>query len=104
MPDEDSVMDMTGPGAFTDAVFNYLLVRWGVQPDQVSGITEATRFGDVLVYPMSSFTVSHCSPIPLDTLKPISFLLQAIGTGPYGLVWHGFHGRWHGSPGHEPLQ
>jgi alpha 1,6-mannosyltransferase len=60
LTEEMPVLDLTGPGAFTDAVFNYLLVRWGVEPEQVAGITEPTRFGDVLVYPAQSFSV--CLP------------------------------------------
>ncbi|KAJ9095653.1 hypothetical protein QFC21_005525 [Naganishia friedmannii] len=42
------VLDFTGPGVFSDAVFRYLLVRWGVHPRDISGASGGQRIGDVL--------------------------------------------------------
>ncbi|KAJ9111367.1 hypothetical protein QFC19_001135 [Naganishia cerealis] len=42
------VLDFTGPGVFSDAVFRYLLARWGVHPRDISGSSGPIRIGDVL--------------------------------------------------------
>ncbi|CAK9785603.1 hypothetical protein CC85DRAFT_272488 [Cutaneotrichosporon oleaginosum] len=41
--------DLTGAGPFTDAVLRYLVVRYGVTPDQLRKIKGPVRVGDVLV-------------------------------------------------------
>jgi alpha 1,6-mannosyltransferase len=41
-------LDLTGPGPFTDAVLRYLVVRYGVTPDQLRNIKGPVRVGDVL--------------------------------------------------------
>ncbi|KAJ9112273.1 hypothetical protein QFC19_000692 [Naganishia cerealis] len=37
------VLDFTGPGVFSDAVFRYLLARWGAHPRDISGASAPIR-------------------------------------------------------------
>ncbi|KAJ9114680.1 hypothetical protein QFC22_005556 [Naganishia vaughanmartiniae] len=50
------ILDFTGPGVFSDAVFRYLMARWGVQPGDLTQASGPVRVGDVLIYPLDSFT------------------------------------------------
>jgi alpha 1,6-mannosyltransferase len=45
---ETSALKLTGPGPYTDAVLRYLLVRYGVRPQQLRNIYQPVRVGDVL--------------------------------------------------------
>ena len=72
------VLDWSGPGAFTDAVNRYLLIRYGIHPNALAGITQATMFGDILVLPQHSFRQEY----------------PEGDQGENGLVWHGYYGRW----------
>ncbi len=48
---EPTVMNLTGPGAWSDCIFNYILVKYGIQPEQVRlGERNAVQAGDVLFY------------------------------------------------------
>ncbi|KAK4684830.1 hypothetical protein P7C73_g5330, partial [Tremellales sp. Uapishka_1] len=73
-----NVLDWTGPGVFTDAVFRYLLVRYGVSPIDLSGITRPVRIGDVVIMPEHSFRADASEGFQGDDR----------------VVWHGFFGRW----------
>ncbi|WVR07558.1 hypothetical protein IAU60_004600 [Kwoniella sp. DSM 27419] len=42
-------LELTGPGPFTDAVFRYLLVQYGVTPDDLRALPGPVRIGDVLI-------------------------------------------------------
>ncbi|WVF72887.1 hypothetical protein IAT40_007705 [Kwoniella sp. CBS 6097] len=44
-----SPLDLTGPGPFSDAVFRYLLVQYGVTPDDLRSLRGPVRVGDVLI-------------------------------------------------------
>ncbi|EIW73490.1 hypothetical protein TREMEDRAFT_16005, partial [Tremella mesenterica DSM 1558] len=74
----ENILDWTGPGVFTDAVLRYLLVRYGVLPQQISGITRPLRIGDVVIMPLHSFRADASEG----------------DQGPFRVVWHGFFGRW----------
>jgi alpha 1,6-mannosyltransferase len=39
---------VTGPAQFTDAVLRYLLVQYGVNPEQLVGMEDGALIGDVL--------------------------------------------------------
>lgn len=41
-------LDLTGPGPYSDSLFRYLLVNFGVRPEQLRRITRPVRVGDVL--------------------------------------------------------
>ncbi len=65
---EPKVLDLTGPGQLADALFEHLLLRYGIVPEQITGLGEqdAIRAGDVLIYNRRAFQVSiardprHC--------------------------------------------
>lgn len=75
------VLDLTGPGAFSDAVFRYLLARYGVTPNEISNFKQPIRVGDVLIYPVHSFRTDASEP-------------ERNRDDPMKLVWHGFFGSW----------
>ncbi|KAL1413712.1 hypothetical protein Q8F55_001494 [Vanrija albida] len=50
-----SVIEWTGPGAFSDAVFAYLLARYDVSWHHVRGLRRPLRVGDVLILPITAF-------------------------------------------------
>ena len=41
-------LDSTGPGAFSDAIFRYLLVQYGVTPHDLLNMEDGAVIGDVL--------------------------------------------------------
>ncbi|KAK8858639.1 hypothetical protein IAR55_002868 [Kwoniella newhampshirensis] len=75
-----NILDWSGPGAFTDAVLRYLLVRYGFHPSQVSRLTEPIQIGDVVIMPVHSFRADASEGFQ----------------GDHRVVWHGFFGRWKG--------
>nr|KIR89325.1 alpha-1,6-mannosyltransferase [Cryptococcus tetragattii IND107] len=75
-----NILDWSGPGAFTDAVFRYLLVRYGFHPTQASGLKEPLKVGDVIIMPVHSFRADASEGFQ----------------GAHKVVWHGFFGRWKG--------
>ncbi|OCF54827.1 hypothetical protein L486_07482 [Kwoniella mangroviensis CBS 10435] len=76
--DEQDILEWSGPGAFTDAVFRYLLIRYGFHPKSVSGYDKPLRVGDVLIMPVYSFRADASEGYQGDEK----------------VVWHGFFGRW----------
>ncbi|WVW84759.1 hypothetical protein I302_106794 [Kwoniella bestiolae CBS 10118] len=76
--DEQDILEWSGPGAFTDAVFRYLLIRYGFHPKQASGLDKPLRVGDVLIMPVHSFRADASEGYQGDEKA----------------VWHGFFGRW----------
>ncbi|TYJ58851.1 hypothetical protein B9479_000283 [Cryptococcus floricola] len=75
---DGEILEWSGPGAFTDAVFRYLLVRYGFHPDEASGLKQPLRVGDVVLMPVNSFRADASEGFQ----------------GDHKVVWHGFFGRW----------
>lgn len=50
-----SLIEATGPGAFSDAVFSYLQARYGIHWSQLHNIQTATRIGEVAILPITGF-------------------------------------------------
>ncbi|EAL21243.1 hypothetical protein CNBD2980 [Cryptococcus deneoformans B-3501A] len=75
-----NILNWSGPGAFTDAVFRYLFVRYGFHPAQASGLKEPLQIGDVIIMPVHSFRADASEGFQ----------------GEHRVVWHGFFGRWKG--------
>lgn len=75
-----NILDWSGPGVFTDAVFRYLLVRYGFHPTQASGLKDPLQIGDVIIMPVHSFRADASEGFQ----------------GNHRVVWHGFFGRWKG--------
>ncbi|RSH85697.1 membrane-bound alpha-1,6- mannosyltransferase Initiation-specific [Saitozyma podzolica] len=77
------VLDITGPGPFTDAVLRYLLVEYGVAPQEIQNLQQAAIIGDVLLLPLHAFGSF------LDEWENKWDLEPATRC-----VAHGFRGRW----------
>ncbi|WVQ72773.1 hypothetical protein IAR50_002333 [Cryptococcus sp. DSM 104548] len=75
---DGEILEWSGPGAFTDAVFRYLLVRYGFHPEEASGLKKPLRVGDVVLMPVNSFRADASEGFQ----------------GDHRVVWHGFFGRW----------
>ncbi|KAG8877851.1 membrane-bound alpha-1,6- mannosyltransferase Initiation-specific [Tulasnella sp. 331] len=78
-----SVMEWTGPGIFTDAVFRYLDARYNVTWPALKGLERPLRVGDVMILPMTGF-----SPGINGAKGP---------DDPQAMVQHMFLGTWKGS-------
>ncbi|KAK4686229.1 hypothetical protein P7C73_g3907, partial [Tremellales sp. Uapishka_1] len=76
----ESALEWTGPGVFSDCVYRYLLVRYGVRPEELVGTKSPVRIGDVLILPPGSY--SSVSPF------------EEAEQRPWAASWHGFYGRW----------
>lgn len=73
------ILDWIGPGLFTDAVYRYLVARYGVDPFSFAGLDDkAARIGDVLIYPEFAFGIDKGHHLSKD----------------FELVYHGFLHRW----------
>lgn len=56
IPQALQVVEWTGPGAFSDAVFGYLLARYNVTWHRFRGIKRPVRVGEVMVLPITAFS------------------------------------------------
>lgn len=55
-----NIIYVLGPGLFTDAVYRYLVARYGVDPFVFAGLDDkAARIGDVLIYPEFAFGIDE---------------------------------------------
>lgn len=50
-----SLIEATGPGAFSDAVLSYLKARYDIHWSQLHDIQTATRIGEVAILPITGF-------------------------------------------------
>ena len=50
-----SLIEATGPGAFSDSVLSYLKARYGIHWSQLHNIQTATRIGEVAILPITGF-------------------------------------------------
>ncbi|UZJ56088.1 hypothetical protein CBS101457_005408 [Exobasidium rhododendri] len=90
-----SLIEATGPGAFSDAVFSYLKARYGIHWSQLHNIQTATRIGEVAILPITGFA---------PFLKPDWQRWKGIERGPMSVVGdithpqamvnHQFSGSW----------
>ncbi|KAF8321526.1 hypothetical protein DL93DRAFT_2163145 [Clavulina sp. PMI_390] len=84
--DDGGVLDWTGPGPWSDAIFRYLLTRYGHDPRPLAlSLSQPDRhplrIGDVVILQQLSFQASA------------SEKWSDLNTG--GMcVWHGFEGAW----------
>ncbi|KAG8991542.1 membrane-bound alpha-1,6- mannosyltransferase Initiation-specific [Tulasnella sp. JGI-2019a] len=78
-----SVMEWTGPGVFTDAVFRYLEARYGVTWPALRMLERPLRVGDVLILPRTGFSPG------MNGANPPS--------DPQAMVQHQFLGSWKGN-------
>lgn len=74
----------TGPAIWADAVWRYLLARWGFDFRRLASITHPVRIGDVLVLPLASFQAEYSE--------------RWVKQGDEARVWHGALGRWRDQP------
>ncbi|CAF2774697.1 unnamed protein product [Rotaria sp. Silwood2] len=76
------VMDWTGPGLWTDTVFDYLNETYHVQWPTLTKLNHTRLIGDVYILPVSGF-------------QPSAYLLGAKGRDdPEARIWHYFRGSW----------
>ncbi|KAF1983282.1 glycosyltransferase family 32 protein [Aulographum hederae CBS 113979] len=78
--DDRKVFEYTGPQMWANAVWRYLLARWGFDFRKLAGMTRPVRVGDVLILPFGSFAAGFSE---LD-----------VEQGSEARVWHGAWGRW----------
>ena len=76
---------MTGPGTFTDAVLRYILVQYGVTPEELLGMEHGALVGDVLILPLHAFGAYLGGELEWNG-----------GDASTRCVAHGFRGRWKG--------
>lgn len=65
IPSMNDVLEWTGPGMLTDAIFRYLGAIHGVHPRQLLYNHKGARFGDVILYPHMAFRSPPDSSDPL---------------------------------------
>ncbi|EPY50253.1 alpha-1,6-mannosyltransferase Och1 [Schizosaccharomyces cryophilus OY26] len=81
--DKDAVMDWTGPGIWTDSVFDYLNWRYGPFTwENVTGIETPKLVGDVLILPITSFSPG------------VGHMGSKSANDPTAYVKHYFSGSW----------
>lgn len=62
------VLEWTGPGMLTDAIFRYLGAVHGTSPHQMLYNHKGMRLGDILMYPHMAFRSPDDSTDPLFTI------------------------------------
>lgn len=90
-----SLIEATGPGAFSDAVFSYLQARYGIHWSQLHNIQTATRIGEIAILPITGF-----APFWKPDWQRWKGLdrgaMAVVGdiTHPQAMVNHHFSGSW----------
>jgi alpha 1,6-mannosyltransferase len=79
---KDAVLNLTGPGLFTDAVFWYLESRLGVTMQDLQGLDEPRLIGDILILPQTAFS------------PEMTHIHSYSNSHPNSLVKHMFSGSW----------
>ncbi|KAK1927377.1 hypothetical protein DB88DRAFT_477812 [Papiliotrema laurentii] len=82
---DTEILDSTGPGAFTDAIFRYLLVQYGVTPQDLLNMEDGAVIGDVLILPLHAFGAYTGSEEDWNAVDPTTRCTS-----------HSFKGRWRG--------
>ncbi|KAG8887645.1 membrane-bound alpha-1,6- mannosyltransferase Initiation-specific [Tulasnella sp. 332] len=77
-----SVLEWTGPGAFTDAVFRYLEARYNFTWRELPKLEKPLRVGDVVILPITGFSPG---------VKGAKAIYD-----PMAMVQHKFYGSWKG--------
>jgi alpha 1,6-mannosyltransferase len=72
-----SLIEATGPGAFSDSVLSYLQARYDIHWSQLHNIQTATRIGEVAILPITGFA---------PFLKPDWQRWKGIDRGPMSVV------------------
>ncbi|KAK4683480.1 hypothetical protein P7C73_g6776, partial [Tremellales sp. Uapishka_1] len=105
LQDWTDVLGKTGPGPFTDAVFRYLLVQYGVPPEALMKLEEPVRIGDIMFvdvlfnFPLGATALmNNPSILPMHSFSQESHLAENWGSPaedfPWGAVTHSSMGRW----------
>lgn len=90
-----SLIEATGPGAFSDAVFSYLQARYGIHWSQLHNIQTATRIGEVAILPITGFA-PFWKPDWQRWKGLDKGAMAVVGdiTHPQAMVNHQFSGSW----------
>ena len=81
----EMIVELTGPGPFTDAVFRYLLAAYGATPHDLYGRREPSRFGDVVVLD------AYALGFPPNQYEKNRFDKEDMWARP---VMHAYRGAW----------
>ena len=77
-----TVMDWTGPGLWTDTIFDYINETYHVEWTTLSKLQHGRLIGDIYFLPIPAF-------------DPRAYHMGAKGRNdPEARVWHYFHGSW----------
>jgi alpha 1,6-mannosyltransferase len=81
----DSVMDWTGPGLWTDTIFDYINETYHIEWWTLTKLKRGRLIGDIYFLPTAAF-------------RPSGSEIRAKGRrDPEARVWHYFHGSWKNS-------
>jgi alpha 1,6-mannosyltransferase len=76
------VMDWTGPGLWTDTIFDYINETYHIEWSTLTKVKRGRLIGDIYLLPIPAF-------------RPTAFEIGAKGReDPEARVWHHFHGSW----------
>ncbi|KAK0554811.1 hypothetical protein OC844_006123 [Tilletia horrida] len=94
-----SVVEATGPGVWTDAVFAYLSSRYGIHWSQLHNLTSVARIGEVAVVPLTGFSPTDDKEGRTQRWERIGIrrgpMAQVGGWGDrLAFVHHAFAGSW----------